>query len=84
MEEYRALGMMELKSIARGYEAADQLVKTAEVELVTAVTACPGKFIIIIRGSILRGAFRAGPGGAFLRRLCGGHVPSGESGRSGV
>ena len=28
MEEYRALGMMELKSIARGYEAADQLVKT--------------------------------------------------------
>ena len=52
MEEYRALGMMELKSIARGYEAADQLVKTAEVELVTAVTACPGKFIIIIRGSI--------------------------------
>ena len=52
MEEYRALGMMELKSIARGYEAADQLVKTADVEFVTAVTTCPGKFIIIIRGGI--------------------------------
>ena len=52
MEEYRALGMMELKSIARGYEAADQLVKTADVEFVTAVTTCPSKFIIIIRGGI--------------------------------
>ena len=52
MEEYRALGMMELKSIARGYEAADQLVKTADVEFVTAVTTCPGKFIIIIRGEM--------------------------------
>ena len=52
MEEFRALGMLELKSIARGFEAADQLVKTAAVEYVTATTACPGKFIIIIRGSI--------------------------------
>ncbi len=52
MEEYRALGMMELKSIAHGYEAADQLAKTAAVEYVTVTAACPGKFIIIIRGSI--------------------------------
>lgn len=52
METYRALGMMELKSIARGYEAADQLAKTADVEYVTAESTCPGKFIIIIRGSI--------------------------------
>ena len=52
MAEYRALGMMELKSIAHGYEAADQLAKTAAVEYVTVTAACPGKFIIIIRGSI--------------------------------
>lgn len=52
MEEYRALGMVELKSIGRGYYAADQLAKTADVEYVTATTACPGKFIILIRGSI--------------------------------
>ena len=39
MEEYRALGMMELKSIAHGYEAADQLAKTAAVEYVTVTAA---------------------------------------------
>ncbi|MBQ6239446.1 MAG: BMC domain-containing protein [Firmicutes bacterium] len=49
---YRALGMLELASIAHGYEAADQLVKTASVEYVTAKPTCPGKFIVIIRGSI--------------------------------
>ena len=52
MEDFRALGMLELKSIAHGYEAADQLVKTASVEYVTAAPVCPGKFVVIIRGSI--------------------------------
>lgn len=70
MEEYRALGMVELKSIARGYEAADHLVKTAQVEFVTARTTCPGKFIIIIRGSI--SAVRASLDQAI--RLCGEYI----------
>ncbi len=52
MDEYRALGMLELKSIAHGYEAADTLAKTANVEYVTACPICPGKFSVIIRGSI--------------------------------
>lgn len=51
-KEYRALGMIELRSIAHGYEAADRVAKTADVEYVTAQTTCPGKFIIILRGSI--------------------------------
>ena len=70
MEEYRALGMVELKSIARGYEAADHLVKTAQVEFVTARTTCPVKFIIINRGSI--SAVRASLDQAI--RLCGEYI----------
>ena len=48
----RALGMVELKSIAKGFSAADAMVKTAEVELVTAKPICPGKFIVLVRGGI--------------------------------
>ncbi|MFQ9798856.1 MAG: BMC domain-containing protein [Clostridia bacterium] len=48
----RALGMLELKSIAKGFSAADTMVKTAEVELVIAKPICPGKFIVLIQGGI--------------------------------
>ena len=48
----RAIGMVEFNSIARGIYAADQMVKTAEVEIVTAYTACPGKYIAIVHGDI--------------------------------
>lgn len=48
----RALGMLELKSIAKGFSCADMVVKTADVELVFAKPVCPGKFIILIKGGI--------------------------------
>ncbi|WDP90304.1 MAG: BMC domain-containing protein [Desulfobacter sp.] len=47
-----AIGMVEFTSIARGIYAADQMVKTAEVEIVTAVSACPGKYIAIVTGDV--------------------------------
>ena len=50
--ELRALGMLELKSIARGFQCADTVVKTADVELVFAKPICPGKFIILVKGGI--------------------------------
>ena len=50
--EFRALGMLELKSIARGFQCADAVVKTAEVDLIYAKPICPGKFIILIKGGI--------------------------------
>ena len=40
-----AIGMVEFSSIARGIYAADQMVKISEVEIVTAQTICPGKYI---------------------------------------
>ena len=48
----RAIGMVEFSSIARGIYAADQMVKVSEVEIVTASTSCPGKYIAIVHGDV--------------------------------
>lgn len=48
----RAIGMVEFNSIARGIYAADQMVKTSEVEIVTAASTCPGKYIAIVHGDV--------------------------------
>lgn len=45
-----AIGMVEFTSVARGIYAADQMVKAAEVDIVTAASACPGKYIAIVSG----------------------------------
>jgi len=46
----KAIGMIELTSIARGIEISDFMVKAAQVELLRASTVCPGKYIVIIGG----------------------------------
>ena len=48
----KAIGMLEFTSIARGIYAADQMVKISEVEIVTAGTACPGKYVAIVHGDV--------------------------------
>ena len=48
----RALGMVEFSSIARGIYSADQMVKRSEVEITTATTTCPGKYIAIVHGDV--------------------------------
>ena len=48
----RAMGMVEFNSIARGIYAADQMVKISEVEIVTAASTCPGKYIAIVHGDV--------------------------------
>ncbi|MFQ5627552.1 MAG: BMC domain-containing protein [bacterium] len=45
-----AIGLIELTSIAKGYEVADALLKTAEVEIVFNRTICPGKFMVMVAG----------------------------------
>ncbi len=47
-----SLGLLELNSIARGIEAGDAMIKTADVRLLKAATVCPGKYIIIISGEV--------------------------------
>lgn len=48
----RAIGMVEFNSIARGIFAVDQMVKVSEVEIVTATSVCPGKYIAIVHGDV--------------------------------
>lgn len=48
----KAIGMIEFTSIARGIYTADQMVKVADVEIVTAGSACPGKYIAIVHGDV--------------------------------
>jgi microcompartment protein CcmL/EutN len=48
----KAIGMVEFTSIARGIYAADQMVKISHVEIVTAGSTCPGKYIAIVDGDV--------------------------------
>jgi len=57
-----AIGMVELTSIAKGFEAADAIIKAADVQLLSATAVCPGKYIIIFHGNVsaVESAVRAG------------------------
>ncbi|MEN6419944.1 MAG: BMC domain-containing protein [Clostridiaceae bacterium] len=47
-----AIGFLETNSIARGIQAADAVVKAAEIELITARPCCPGKYQIVFSGEV--------------------------------
>ena len=49
---FKAIGVIELKSIPKGVEATDAALKSAGVEMVSAHPSCPGKYEIILTGSI--------------------------------
>ena len=49
---YKSIGVIELKSIPKGIEAADAALKSAGVEMVSSHPSCPGKYEIILTGSI--------------------------------
>lgn len=48
----KAIGMIEFKTVSAGVSAADQMVKTAAVELLEAQVVCPGKYIALISGDL--------------------------------
>ena len=47
-----AVGVLEIKSIAKGVEACDEALKSADIRLITAHSSCPGKYEILITGEI--------------------------------
>ena len=47
-----AIGVVETLSIPMGVLAGDQMLKTAQVELIEAQTTCPGKYIVVICGEV--------------------------------
>lgn len=48
----RAIGLVEFVSIAKGIEAADAMLKAANIELLEAKPICPGKYIVLICGDV--------------------------------
>ena len=48
----KALAMVEYKTVSSGMQAADIMVKTADVEVIEATTVCPGKYMVLISGEL--------------------------------
>lgn len=46
------IGFLELNSIAKGIEAADAMLKAAEVSLISAKASCPGKYHVLVSGEV--------------------------------
>ena len=49
---FKSIGVIELKSVPKGVEATDAALKAAGIDMVSAHPACPGKYEIILTGSI--------------------------------
>lgn len=49
---YQAIGVIELKSIAKGIEACDIALKSAGVRLISSHATCPGKYEIVLTGAV--------------------------------
>ena len=52
MQDFAAVGMVEFTSIAAGMNAADRMVKTADITPLFFKTICPGKFVAAITGDV--------------------------------
>ncbi|MHC1681541.1 MAG: BMC domain-containing protein [Clostridiaceae bacterium] len=48
----KSIGLLEVRSIAKGIEATDGMLKAANVEIVLSTAICPGKYISIISGEV--------------------------------
>lgn len=69
-----ALGMIECQNIPKGIEAADSMLKAANVQLLTAQAVCAGKYIVLISGDVaaVTAAIEAGVttcGGGLIDKL---------------
>ncbi len=58
----RAIGLLELKNITKGIQAADAMLKAANIEIVLAQAMCPGKYIVMVAGDVgaVQSAVRSG------------------------
>jgi len=58
----RSIGALEFSCIGLGFEAQDEMLKAATVELLVARTICSGKYLMIVGGSVsdVQSAVRSG------------------------
>lgn len=47
-----SLGLIEMRSIATGIKTADEMLKSADVELIMSSPICPGKYVILVAGNV--------------------------------
>jgi len=47
-----SIAIIELSSIATGFQVQDAVIKAANVQILVARTVCPGKFIIVFGGNV--------------------------------
>ncbi len=47
-----SIGLIELTSIAAGFQVADAMLKAAEVEIILSRTICSGKYMVLIGGDV--------------------------------
>ena len=50
--EQRAIGLIEANSVAKGVQCADDMIKAANIELIMARSACPGRYLAMIAGDV--------------------------------
>ena len=58
-----AIGLIELSSIAAGYQVADAMLKTADVEILLSRSICSGKYMVLIAGDVAAVASSVQAGG---------------------
>ncbi len=47
-----SIGLIELTSVAAGFQACDTMLKTADVDLVLSRSICSGKYMVLVRGDV--------------------------------
>ena len=47
-----SIGFLELSGIAKGVQAADNMLKAAEIRLIAAKPSCPGKYLVLVYGEV--------------------------------
>jgi microcompartment protein CcmL/EutN len=50
--EKSSIGLIELTSIAAGYQAADAMLKAADVEIILSRSICSGKYMVLVGGDV--------------------------------
>ena len=61
-----SIGLIELTSIAAGFQSCDAMLKAADVDLVLSRSICSGKYMVMVRGDVaaVEAAVSAGVAGA--------------------
>ena len=52
MTQPRSIGAMEFSSIGMGFQAQDEMLKAASVQILIARTICSGKYLIVLAGPV--------------------------------